>query len=97
VKLSDEARLVLVSLSSGPNHGYGIAEDVEGFARRRLGAGTLYGVIARLESRGYIEALAGDERRRPYRITAAGREVLLASLQELRRVDSAARRRVATR
>jgi DNA-binding PadR family transcriptional regulator len=38
----------------------------------RLSAGTLYAVISRLESRGLIEALESEDRRRPYRLTAAG-------------------------
>jgi DNA-binding PadR family transcriptional regulator len=97
MKLSDEARLVLISLSSGAKHGYAIAEDVRGFSGRALGAGTLYGAIARLETRGFIEALAGDARRRPYRLTGAGAKAIRASLEDLRRVDAAARRRLAAR
>ena len=38
-----------------------------------LGPGALYGAITRLEERGLIEPLPPDDRRRPYRITAAGR------------------------
>lgn len=37
-----------------------------------LGPGTLYGAITRLERRGLIEPLAGEDRRRPYRITSEG-------------------------
>jgi DNA-binding PadR family transcriptional regulator len=97
VKLSDEARLVLISLSGGSKHGYAIAEDVRAFSGRTLGAGTLYGAIARLEARGFIEALSGDARRRPYRVTGAGAKALRASLDELRRIDAAARRRLVPR
>lgn len=97
MKLSEEARLVLVSLAEGPKHGYAISEDIQRFAARTLGAGTLYGAIARLESWGYIEALAGDSRRRPYRMTASGTRALRASLDDLRRVGTTARRRLAPR
>jgi DNA-binding PadR family transcriptional regulator len=97
MKLSDEARLVLISLSAGSKHGYAIAEDVRAFSGRALGAGTLYGAIARLEARGFIEALPGDARRRPYRLTGAGTKALRATLDELRRIDAAARRRLAPR
>jgi DNA-binding PadR family transcriptional regulator len=97
VKLSEEARLVLVSLGGGPKHGYAMTEDIEGFAGRRLGAGTLYGAIARLESWGYIAALPGDARRRPYRITANGVKALRASLKDVHRVSATARRRLAPR
>jgi DNA-binding PadR family transcriptional regulator len=97
MKLSEEARLVLVSLADGPKHGYAMSEDIERFASRSIGAGTLYGAIARLESWGYIEALSGDARRRPYRLTASGAKALRASVEQLRRVDRAARRRLAPR
>jgi len=97
MKLSEEARLVLVSLSEGPKHGYAITQDVARFAGRRLGPGTLYGAIARLESWGFIEALPGDERRRPYRVTARGGKALRESLDELQRVSTTARRRLAGR
>lgn len=97
VRLSDEARLVLTSLADGPKHGYAIAQDVEGFARRKLGAGTLYGAIARLESSGLIEALPGDARRRPYRVTARGRRALTESVEEAHRIVVAARRRLLPR
>ncbi|MGB8196900.1 MAG: PadR family transcriptional regulator, partial [Acidimicrobiales bacterium] len=38
--------------------------------------GTLYQLLARLESRGLITALEADERRRPYRLTSQGAIVL---------------------
>ena len=94
--LSDEARLVLVSLAAGPSHGYAIAQDVARFSGRRLGPGTLYGAIARLESAGLIEPLAGDARRRPYRLTNAGARALKADMGMLRRISALASRRLAT-
>ena len=66
--------LILTSLSSGPKHGHALLLDIESFAGARLGPGTLYGAITRLEQRGLIEPLDADDRRRPYRITAAGSE-----------------------
>jgi len=42
----------------------------------RLGPGTLYGAISRLEERGLIEALGTEGRTRPYRLTPAGRAQL---------------------
>ncbi|HEX5473964.1 MAG TPA: hypothetical protein VFX12_04805 [Vicinamibacterales bacterium] len=50
-----------------------MAADVEASFGHRLGAGTLYGAIARLEARKWIEPLPPDDRRRPYRLTAARR------------------------
>ena len=50
------------------------------------GPGTLYGAIARLEARKWIEPLPADDRRRPYRLTGAGQKVLRARLESLRDV-----------
>ena len=50
----------------------------------RLGLGTLYGAIARLEDTGLIVALKSAERRRPYRLTASGNKELSRRLQGVR-------------
>ncbi len=73
---SDPGLLVLGSLADGPKHGYAITEDVEASTGARLGPGTLYGALARLEERGLVRALPSEDRRKPYEITAAGAEVL---------------------
>jgi DNA-binding PadR family transcriptional regulator len=78
----DPQILIMTSLASGPKHGYALIQDIEAFARLRLGAGTLYGAIGRLEERGLIEALAGDGRRRPYRLSAQGQAALEAALAD---------------
>lgn len=80
---SDPGLLVLVSLASGPRHGHAILLDVAQFAGVRLGPGTLYGAISRLESDRMIEPLATDGRRRPYRITDRGRSFLAGRLRGL--------------
>ena len=83
---NDPPFLILTSLSSGPKHGHALLLDIEAFAGVRLGPGTLYGAITRLERRGLIEPLGRDERRRPYRITAAGLESHRSTLDELRQL-----------
>jgi DNA-binding PadR family transcriptional regulator len=75
--------LILTSLASGPKHGYALARDIERFSGAALGPGTLYGAITRLEERGLIEPLEQQQRRRPYRLTAAGRAELAATVREL--------------
>ena len=77
---------MLTSLADGPKHGYAITVDVEQFAGVHLGPGTLYGALARLESRGLIEALPAEDRRRPYRLTADGSAALAQELQQLHSV-----------
>src|SRR4029077_7270031 len=71
-RFAEQSLYILVSLSDGPRHGYAIMTDVERISGAPLGPGTLYGALARLERRGLIEALAPEERRRPYRITGQG-------------------------
>ena len=83
---SDPPLLVLASLASGPKHGYAIILDVEALCGQRLGPGTLYGAIARLERLGLIEPLPAQERRRPYRLTEAGARALRDELATLRDV-----------
>jgi DNA-binding PadR family transcriptional regulator len=82
----DPSVLVLTSLAGGPKHGYAITQDVQELAQVRLGPGTLYGALARLEERRLIEALPSSDRRRPYRLTADGAAALRAELSKLERV-----------
>lgn len=86
---------IMLALSSGEQHGYGIMQDV--FSRTtgkvRLWPATLYGSIKRLIEAGLIEESDNrpspeldDARRRYYRLTALGKRVLEAEcdrLQEL--------------
>lgn len=76
--------LILTSLASGTKHGYALTKDIEAFAGVMLGPGTLYGAISRLEERGLIAPIAGEERRRPYRITSSGRAALTAAVRDMR-------------
>ncbi len=72
-----------MSLADGPKHGYAIMADVEAVGGAKMGPGTLYGALARLEQRGLIEALEPEERRRPYRLTSAGDATVRAQLERL--------------
>jgi DNA-binding PadR family transcriptional regulator len=84
--LTDPTLLILASLADGEKHGYAIMVDVQCFACVRLGAGTLYGAITRLEQLGWIEGVDSDDRRKPYRLTPSGRRHLeeqMAGLDKL--------------
>lgn len=84
-RFSDPALLILSSLAGGEKHGYAMMEDIQGTCGVRMGPGTLYGAISRLEADGLIEALPAVDRRRPYRLTSQGMAFLrsyLASLQK---------------
>jgi DNA-binding PadR family transcriptional regulator len=91
---SDPPLLVLASLAGGPKHGHAMIEDIAGLCGTRLGPGTLYGAISRLEAEGLIEALPPEERRRPYRITDTGGRVLRAQLATLQQFVSAGTKRL---
>lgn len=93
---SDRSVLILTSLAEAPKHGYALIKDVEQFAGVKLGAGTLYGALAKLEAAGLVEALDADDRRRPYQITTAGREHLRERLTESARIAELGLRRIAT-
>jgi DNA-binding PadR family transcriptional regulator len=81
--------LILTSLASGRQHGYGIITDVDAISRGRvrLRAGTLYTALDRLRADGLIE-LDGEEvvdsrLRRYYRLTPEGRKLLAAEAARL--------------
>ena len=84
--LTEGVYYILLSLNT-PLHGYGIMQNVELLSggRVRLAAGTLYGAINTMLERGWIQSLPGetDSRRKEYRLTNAGREVLQEEIQRL--------------
>jgi DNA-binding PadR family transcriptional regulator len=93
---------ILLALADQPLHGYGImrrvADQTEG--RMRLGPATLYGSIQALLEATLIEKVAapapderGNERRRYYRISTAGRRVARDEAERLADVLRVARTR----
>jgi DNA-binding PadR family transcriptional regulator len=94
-RFTDPAVLILVSLAGGEKHGYAITDDIEALTDVRPGPGTLYGALARLESRRFIEPVESDDRRNPYRLTSLGRKALRARLRALESVTKVGIRRLA--
>jgi DNA-binding PadR family transcriptional regulator len=92
--MSDPTLLVLASLADGEKHGYAMMEDIQRFAGTRLGPGTLYGAITRLEERGWIRPVGSGDRRQPYAITAAGKRHLEEQLATLEQIVKTASRRL---
>ena len=93
---------ILIALSDGEAHGYGIMQDVARFTNNetRLGPGTLYRSIQRMLVDGLIQeldiALGGeedDDRRRYYRLTPRGLAVARAEARRLAVLVDAARAR----
>lgn len=74
--------LVLKTLQSGPRHGWDIAQRIQQVSEDvlRVGQGSLYPALHRLEDKGWIDAEWGasenNRRAKFYRLTAAGRNRL---------------------
>src|ERR1043165_3186821 len=86
---------VLLALLDGPRHGYGIMQDVEALTsgELKLGPGTIYTAIARLERGGLIEECEADaSRRRCYRVTRKGKAAATQEAERLLALVRAARR-----
>ena len=94
--LNDPGLLLMISLAGGPKHGHAMLLDIDRFAGVRLGPGTLYGALTRLEASGDVEPLPADGRRRPYRLTESGREALASRLAGLHRTVETGMNRVAS-
>ena len=92
--MQDVGLLVLSSLADAAKHGYAVQQDIEAFAGVRLGPGTLYGAIARLEEDGLIRPVGSPERRKPYEITQAGRTELDRKVKAMRGLVRIAERRL---
>lgn len=92
---------LLLTLTDGEAHGYAMAREVEerSGGAISLGPGSLYWSLGRLAETGLIEETngphkeAGTERRRTYRLTARGRDVLRAHAETLDRALEYARSR----
>jgi DNA-binding PadR family transcriptional regulator len=88
---------ILLALADGPLHGYAIMQAVEASAGPdlRMGPGTIYGSLQRMEEAGLVRELAqrGDDRRRVFVLQAAGRRALAAESQRLARLAALVRAR----
>jgi DNA-binding PadR family transcriptional regulator len=91
---------ILIALGAGEMHGYAIMRSVEAATEGslRLGSGTLYTTLARLEADGLIEESGtrpdpqlDDQRRRYWRLTPAGRAVAVDEVRRLAAIVERAR------
>lgn len=87
-RFSEPTLFILISLANENKHGYAIMEDIEKSYDIKIGPGTLYGAISRMEKMGFIEAIPSQDRRQPYQITADGREYLQEKLKEMERITT---------
>ena len=90
---------ILLSLAGGDRHGYAIIQDIGERSGGTLTVrpGTLYRAVSRLLDAGLIAEVdgdgAGDERRRYYAMTAAGRQIATAESRRIARQLATARAR----
>ncbi len=98
--LSEQTYFILLSLQSEPKHGYAIAKDVQSLSNGRvtLSVSTLYTTLKRLLNDGWIRLLdevsqGPGKPRKIYEITRKGGNVLVAEIQRLDTLVSAARLR----
>jgi DNA-binding PadR family transcriptional regulator len=92
---------ILLALADGARHGYAIKQAVEerSDGEVRLGPGTLYEAVQRLEDAGYIEETDAAEdpengqvaQRRYYKLTSEGWSVLRTEMRHLARLVDHAR------
>jgi DNA-binding PadR family transcriptional regulator len=97
--LKPVVHLLLLALARGERHGYLLRQEVEDLSEGsvRLDPGTLYRWLGRLLDDGMLEraeepADEEDPRRRNYRLSPFGREVLDAESARLERLMAAAAR-----
>src|ERR1700722_19448949 len=91
--LSSAALHILLSLAGEDRHGYGIMQEIarQSEGQYKLGPGTLYDNLQKLETQGLVEESPrppahDDPRRRYYRLTSFGRGVLSAEISRLETV-----------
>ena len=93
---------ILLALSSGERHGYGIMKQVESDSQGKvtMGPGTLYGSLKRMldaglvrESDKRVDPEMDDERRIYYQITGVGVKALEAELERYQRIVTIAQQR----
>jgi DNA-binding PadR family transcriptional regulator len=91
---------VLLALADGERHGYSIMQEVAEHTdgQIKMGPGTLYGTVKRLleaqlieESDARPDAHLDDERRRYYRLTGVGEQVVRAEAQRYADIVALAR------
>ena len=92
VPLRPAVHHILLALAGADRHGLGIAEQIETVSEGSLeiGPGTLYRSLAEMSETGLIDAVPApseaDPRRKYYRITRRGRDLLARETQRLRRL-----------
>ena len=83
-----EATFYILLALTKPGHGYGMMQRIKELSdgRIRMGPGTMYGVLTRMNREGLIKLTDDDGRRKNYTITDEGRKLLLAEYERLKQM-----------
>ncbi|RDW15019.1 PadR family transcriptional regulator [Oceanobacillus chungangensis] len=83
--MTETAYYILLSLTE-PRHGYGIIKHVEQITndRIRLGSGTIYGTLTKMQRDGIISVYADEKRKKIYEVTDIGKQLMQAEIERLK-------------
>ena len=90
--MSESYYYILLCLSKGASHGYGIMQMTERLSGGdvKIGSGTMYGATTNMMKKGWITEVMSDEpgteRKRLYSLTEAGKEALQNEIARLKRM-----------
>ena len=94
--MSESYYYILLCLSKGPSHGYGIMQTTNELSKGEvsIGSGTMYGATSNMLKKGWIKEIMGTEpgleRKRLYCLTDSGHQALDNEIKRLQRMlDSA--------
>lgn len=88
VPMTETAFYILLSLAK-PRHGYGIVKHVEEISngRLRLGSGTVYGTLTKMQKDGVIVLFSDEERKTLYEMTDVGKKLLETEIMRLKELN----------
>ena len=92
VPMTETAFYILLCLRE-PNHGYGIVQTVEKLTDGaiKLAPGTMYGSLSKMEKDGVIRFIREEDKRKIYKITDLGEEVLALEIKRIERLYNIAK------
>ena len=90
--MTETAFYILLCLRE-PNHGYGIVQTVEKLTDDaiKLAPGTMYGSLSKMEKDGVIRFIREEDKRKIYKITDLGEEVLSIEIKRIERLYNIAK------
>jgi DNA-binding PadR family transcriptional regulator len=87
VPMTETAFYILFCLRE-ENHGYGVVQRVEALTdgALRLAPGTMYGSLSKMEKDGVIRFIREEDKRKIYKITDLGEEVLALEIARIEKL-----------